>query len=603
MNLIKKEETAKIIFILFFIVISISLFASSGGGDSNAMSSFPKSLETYHDLHMATALDIIINRIKVEPFNLIATLIFFLAIIHSFMSSWFLKIAHKLEHSHREKQKQGLVSKKSMHIGAGALHFLGEIETVFGVWVIGLGVAVTFFYDWHTFVTYVGTLHYVEPMFVVVVMTIASSRPILKMFELILWKLVKLLGGTLEAWWFIILTIGPLLGSFITEPAAMTISAYLLADKFYDLRPSNKLKYSTIALLFVNVSVGGTLTNFAAPPVLMVSAVWDWDLVFMATNFGWKAVLGIIITNTIYFFLLRKDLQALKEAYAENRFKKYIQRRFMKQQELEKMMDEIEVEINQKLGFTEKFSEVCEGIKERIRVKAADSLTEEELEKYDIASTLGQRFDNIKKEEMKKSIPGLLPEDQRPPYRDPNWDSREDKVPYWIMWVHVGFMIWAIINAHEPVLFIGGFMFFLGFFQITAYYQNRINLKPALLVAFFLAGLIIHGGVQGWWIAPVLGKLSELPLMLSAAFLTSFNDNAAITYLSTLVTNFSDELKYAVVAGAVTGGGLTIIANAPNPAGQSILKRYFKNGISPVLLLKSALLPTIIIGFCFFLFR
>ena len=59
----------------------------------------------------------------------------------------------------------------------------------------------------------------------------------------------------------------------------------------------------------------------------------------------------------------------------------------------------------------------------------------------------------------------------------------------------------------------------------------------------------------------------------------------AITYLSTLVPGFTDSLKYAVVAGAVTGGGLTVIANAPNPAGQALLKDYFSNGISPILLL------------------
>ena len=62
---------------------------------------------------------------------------------------------------------------------------------------------------------------------------------------------------------------------------------------------------------------------------------------------------------------------------------------------------------------------------------------------------------------------------------------------------------------------------------------------------------------------------------------------------------FTDALKYAVVAGAVTGGGLTVIANAPNPAGQSILQRYFPEGISPLGLLLGALAPTVIMGLCF----
>jgi len=169
------------------------------------------------------------------------------------------------------------------------------------------------------------------------------------------------------------------------------------------------------------------------------------------------------------------------------------------------------------------------------------------------------------------------------------------------MAIHVVFMAWTVIHAHSPALFVAGLFFFMGFAQVTAQYQNRINIQPALLVGFFLAGLVIHGGLQGWWIAPVLGNLSERPLMVGATFLTAFNDNAAITYLSTLVPNFSEALKYAVVAGAVTGGGLTVIANAPNPAGQSLLSKYFENGVSPVGLTRWAILPTVILGLCFML--
>ena len=90
---------------------------------------------------------------------------------------------------------------------------------------------------------------------------------------------------------------------------------------------------------------------------------------------------------------------------------------------------------------------------------------------------------------------------------------------------------------------------------------------------------------------------------MSRTFLTSFNDNAAITYLASLVPGFTDELKYAVMAGAVTGGGLTVIANAPNPAGQSILGRFFVNGVSPLGLALGATLPTLIVGACFMALR
>jgi Na+/H+ antiporter NhaD/arsenite permease-like protein len=121
---------------------------------------------------------------------------------------------------------------------------------------------------------------------------------------------------------------------------------------------------------------------------------------------------------------------------------------------------------------------------------------------------------------------------------------------------------------------------------------------------FFLLALVIHGRIEQWWIEPVLSSLSEWPLMIGATLLTALNDNAAITYLASLVPGFSDSLKYAVVGGAVAGGGLTVIANAPNPAGQSILvARFGDEGISAVKLFLWAMLPTVIMGAAFMLLR
>jgi hypothetical protein len=162
-------------------------------------------------------------------------------------------------------------------------------------------------------------------------------------------------------------------------------------------------------------------------------------------------------------------------------------------------------------------------------------------------------------------------------------------------------MGWTVFNSHYPALFLGGFLFFLGFARATAAYQSRIELKTPLLVGFFLAGLVIHGGLQGWWIAPVLGSLTEAPLFLGAIILTAFNDNALITYLSTLVPNLGDPLKLAVVEGAVVGGGLTVIANAPNPAGQALLSRFFGGAISPLGLVAGAIVPTAIAAIVFLL--
>jgi len=89
----------------------------------------------------------------------------------------------------------------------------------------------------------------------------------------------------------------------------------------------------------------------------------------------------------------------------------------------------------------------------------------------------------------------------------------------------------------------------------------------------------------------------------AAAALTAVTDNAALTYLGSLVEGLSPAFKYALVAGAVTGGGLTVIANAPNPAGFSILRGNFPDGaISPLWLLIAAVPPTLVALVAFWIF-
>jgi len=573
---------------------------------------FPRSLDSYDDAEVESIFAILKNRIKQEPFNLIATLIFLCAIIHTFLTSNFLAVAHKWEHEHEQKKKQGIVDKHSVHHRAELFHFLGEVEAVFGIWAIALVGSIFFFYDWKTTVNYISyRVNFTEPIFVVVIMTLASTRPILKLTEQIMWKIANLLGGTLTAWWFTILTLGPVLGSLITEPAAMTISALMLAHKLYDLQPSEKFKYATIGLLFVNISVGGTLTHFAAPPVLMVAGPWNWGIGHMAANFGWKAILGIMISNGIYFFIFRKELQKLQEKFTLRILKDEIQHKYLNSRELDAEFDKIEAAANEELGFAQAIDQRLKEMIDKIKNRLTDRLRERHLSSIVsdgtdlslVREAFEQRFEEIRLREMRKSLPGLMPENERPPFRDPQWDNRDDPVPGWVTLVHVFFMIWTIANAHHPAMFVPGMLFFLGFAQVTSPYQNRVNLKTPLLVGFFLSGLVIHGGVQGWWIAPVLGNLKEIPLMFAATVLTAFNDNAAITFLSTLVPDFTDNLKYAVVAGAVAGGGLTVIANAPNPAGQSILKEYFENGVSPAGLLKAAIVPTVIVWLSYLIFR
>lgn len=580
-----------------FLLFAAYAYAGEGGHESHQTAvNFPPSFESYQDNEMVGVGEILKHRISHTPYNLVASLIFLAAILHTFLSSKFLYYAHKWKHEHQVEIEAGRESEDSTHLLSEIFHFLGEVEVVFGLWAVVLSATVVFFYGWHTFVGYVSGVNYTEPMFVVVIMTLASSRPILKFSESVMSHIAALFKGTLAAWWLTIMTLGPILGSLITEPAAMTISAMLLARKFYDLRPSHKFKYATIALLFVNVSVGGTLTHFAAPPVLMVAAPWNWDLPFMFTHFGWKAVIGIIISNALVFFVFRKEVAGLEKQFRLARLKEEIRDRYIHSDFIKKDLQKVEERIGNELR------QELDRIKEATKESSLNLCFLDDTDNKLLEETFEQEFEDLKTQRMSISVPGLLPRDKRPKLTDPNWDNRCGKVPGWIIAVHVAFMIWTIINAHHPAIFVSGMLFFIGFAHVTWPFQNTVNLKPPLLVGFFLGGLVIHGGLQGWWIAPVLGSLSELPLMLSAAILTAFNDNAAITYLSTLVPGFTDSLKYAVVAGAVTGGGLTVIANAPNPAGQALLKNYFSNGVSPALLLAYALVPTTITALCFILF-
>ncbi|MEO7412074.1 MAG: putative Na+/H+ antiporter [Opitutaceae bacterium] len=492
---------------IFFITLA-SLGFGALATAAEVLHSLPKPLESYADPAGGTLTEVLQYRATVEPFNVVALAIFVCAIAHTFFTAKFRHWAHVIEARHAAKPgkrpSQGGDSNDDGEVdevsfGGQLLHFLGEVEAVFGIWAVVLAAAITWFKGWPAAVGYIAEhVSYTEPMFVVVVMALAATRPVLALAERAMRAIASFGGGTPGAWWLSILIVAPLLGSLITEPAAMTIGALLLARQFYELKPSGRLAYATIGLLFVNVSVGGTLTHFAAPPVIMVAKPWDWGLLHMLTHFGWRAIGGILVATALYYLMFRREIGELAT-----------------------------------------------------RGKGSKVLAE------------------------------------RP------------AAPVWITVVHLLFLAFTVWQAHHPVLFIAAFLFFIAFSQATAHHQSPLDLRAPILVGFFLAGLVVHGGLQSWWIQPVLGRLGEKPLFLGAMILTAVNDNAAITYLASLVPDFTDALKYAVVAGAVSGGGLTVIANAPNPAGQAILSRYFPEGVAPLKLATAALLPTFVMALWF----
>jgi hypothetical protein len=406
------------------------------------------------------------------PIEIVGAILFGIALVHTFSTKIFERLAH------------------AQPAHAGIWHFLGEVEVVFGFWAMILVIAMLVMNGKDAATTYLDQQSFTEPLFVFAIMVISGSRPILQVAMLSVKLIARLIPWPEgKAFYFTTLSFVPLLGSFITEPAAMTLAGLILLDRYYSKEISTRLKYATLGVLFVNISIGGTMTSFAAPPVLMVAAKWEWDTAFMLVTFGWKAAIAVLINALAATLLFQRELSGIKN----------------------------------------------EG------------------------------------------------------------NPSREEVPSSVIAVHLGFLVSVVVFAHHPPVFIGLLLFFLGFAHAYRRYQDPLILREGLMVAFFLAGLVVLGGYQKWWLQPALSGMDSTALFFGATLLTAVTDNAALTYLGSLLENTSAEFRYSLVAGAVAGGGLTVIANAPNPAGFSILKGSFQDeSIHPLGLLAAALPPTMI---------
>lgn len=410
-----------------------------------------------------------------SPQEILASVLFALAVAHTFFVRRFGQLA-------------GRHPKESVwHV---FWHFMAETEVVFGLWAAALFVLLAALKgSVNAAVEYIEGLNFTEPKFVLVVMVVAATRPVVRLAEGLVRGVARVLPlSESMAFYMAALSFGSLLGSLITEPAAMTLLAILLKRRYFDCGISPRLAYATLGLLFVNVSIGGTLTPFAAPPVLMVASKWGWDMPFMLTHFGWRAAASCLASTCVVAWWFRKELSAISPRQHQDR-----------------------------------------------------------------------------------------------------------PVPPWLTAVHVAFLAMVVGFAHHPDVFFGVFMLFLGVVCATRPHQDQLRLREGLLVGFFLAGLVTLGSMQSWWLGPLIGSLDGATLFFGATGLTAFTDNAALTYLGSLVSEITPDLQYALVAGAVTGGGLTVIANAPNPAGVGILQTadsFREGGISPLGLFLGALPPT-----------
>lgn len=411
----------------------------------------------------------------------LATALFALAVIHTFSVPVFARLANK----------------GGPH--AGMWHLLSEVEAVFGVWAAVLVACMVLISGVGSAVAYVESSNFTEPAFVFAIMVVAASRPIIAVVGIMVQALARMLPMRRElSMYFVILSFVPLAGSFVTEPAAMTLAALLLRDAYFRRPGQEGFKYMTLGVLFVNISIGGVLTAYAAPPVLMVANTFGWDTAYMATHFGWRAAIAVLISAAAATFICRR---------------------------------------------------------------------------YLLDGTIGVE----------------------------SAEKNRAPVPPIFMLIHIAFLIAIVLSAHHMPIFLGLLVLFVGFAHAYSRHQNPLLIREGLMVGFFLAGLVVLGGLQKWWLQDLLGGLSPTVLYWGATALTAITDNAALTYLGSLVDGTNEIWRYMLVAGAVTGGGLTVIANAPNPAGFSILKGTFPDGaISPLKLLAAALPPTLVAA-CMFL--
>jgi Na+/H+ antiporter NhaD/arsenite permease-like protein len=417
--------------------------------------------------------------------EILAAVLFGLALCHTFSVQRFQRLAARCV--------PGSVAENLWHL-------LGEVEVVFGLWAAFLALGIVALEGRDASAAFLKGRDFTEPAFVFVIMAVAATRPILDLASALIGGAARVLPAPREVAFFIAaLVLGPLLGSFITEPAAMTVTAMVLKRRYYDRGISDRLKYATLGVLFVNVSIGGTLTPFAAPPVLMVAEKWGFGIGEMLWLFGWKAALAVAINAIAVALLFRRELG---------------------------------------------------------RLPALESASS-----------------------------------------DPRGRS-----PLWLVAIHLVFLAGIVMGSHHPVVFMGLFLFFLGLAQVTQEHQDELKLKESLLVGFFLAGLVVLGGLQRWWLEPVVSALDSSGLFVGTTALTAITDNAALTYLGSQVPGLSEASRQALVAGAVAGGGLTVIANAPNPAGFGILRSSFTDAaVSPLGLLLAALGPTLVAMGCLWL--
>ncbi|MFZ0565372.1 MAG: putative Na+/H+ antiporter [Chlamydiales bacterium] len=436
-------------------------------------------------------------------FEIISTVIFALAIAHTFLTPTLFHLSEKMSKK-KDREEENSHQWKFYHFCSEIFYLLSEVEVVFGIWLIPLICFFALIQGWEQTVEYLDNRNFTHALYITVIVVIIGSRPIITFSEKILERVARFGKDTPGSWWWTIITLGPLFGAILKEPGAMVLSSILLSKKFYPYQPSRLFKYATLGLLFTNVSVGGMLTTFSSRSLFIIAYRWDWNWYYMLTHFGWKMIIGLLLSNALYYFLFRKE-------------------------------------------FKKNFPETIRPLKKI--------------------------------------------------------DEKERPTPFWITLIHLIFVALVVISGENAPIFVGIFILFLGFWSATSFYQAPLHLKSGILVGFFFAALLIHGELQEWWIIPLIERLDYFGATITSFILSALVDNAIVSYMTADLPQFDTLKHYLVITAAMSAGGLTIMANAPNVVGHAILRSYFKGSISFLYLFLGALAPSLILLTLFWVFK
>lgn len=235
-----------------------------------------------------------------------ASALFFCAIIHIFLTPWLGRL-HRL-YQHKKMMFPGRW--KQYLLLSECFGFLNKIELVFIVWAVPLFVIFVCCEGYRVAMAYFNSRNYVSSLFIMIMLIFLESRPIECLSERIFSNIAKLGYQSPKCWWWTIMLFAPLSTFFLKETGAMIIGATLLAKHFYRFYPSSRFGYATLGLLFSNISIGGLLTAFSSRALFIILPSVKWGNEIVIKHFCWKAVLSMLISTTIYYFVFKKEFHS-----------------------------------------------------------------------------------------------------------------------------------------------------------------------------------------------------------------------------------------------------------------------------------------------------